>query len=171
MNAHRARWGVSPARCRKDSDAPQVREVGKAGPGAPVAVEATYGWYWAVDALQAAEFEVHLAHPSGLRALRKRKRVKNDRRDAYELANLLRLGSLPEAYIAPRQLRELRELVRERAKLVRHNTAVKASIRRCWPSTGFGWRSPIWTACSAGTCSTPCGCPARTRVGWRRSAG
>jgi hypothetical protein len=39
-----------------------VRECRKAGRGAPVAIEATYGWYWAVDALQAARFEVHLAH-------------------------------------------------------------------------------------------------------------
>jgi hypothetical protein len=32
-----------------------VCEVSKAGPCAPVAIEATYGWCWAVDALQAAE--------------------------------------------------------------------------------------------------------------------
>jgi len=36
-----------------------VRAVGKAGRKAPVAIEATYGWYWAVDALMAAKFEVH----------------------------------------------------------------------------------------------------------------
>ena len=77
-----------------------VRECRKAGRGAPVAIEATYGWYWAVDALQAAKFEVHLAHPYGMKAMRSRKRVRTDPRDAYELANLLRLGSLPEAYLA-----------------------------------------------------------------------
>ena len=91
-----------------------VAECRKACRGVPVAIEATYGWYWAVDALLAARFEVHLAHPLGLKALRKRKRVKTDPRDAYELANLLRLGSLPEAYIAPPDLRELRDLVRHR---------------------------------------------------------
>src|SRR5439155_25440349 len=106
-----------------------VREVRRAGRGAPVAIEATYGWYWAVDALQAAGFEVHLAHPSGMKAMRKRRRVKTDAKDAYELANLLRLGSLPEAYIAPRPLRELRELVRHRDRLTKANTAVKAGIR------------------------------------------
>jgi len=41
-----------------------------------VAIEATYGWCWAVDALQAAGFEVPLAQPSGMAAMRKRKRVK-----------------------------------------------------------------------------------------------
>ena len=106
-----------------------VREVRKAGRGAPVAIEATYGWYWAVDALLAAGFDVHLAHPYGMKALRKRKRVKTDARDAYELANLLRLGSLPEAYIAPPALRELRELVRHRQQLVKLSTAVKAGAR------------------------------------------
>jgi transposase len=106
-----------------------VRECRKAGRGAPVAIEATYGWYWAVDALLAARFEVHLAHPYGMKAMRARKRVKTDPRDAYELANLLRLGSLPEAYIAPPELRELRELVRHRQQLVKTATAVKAGVR------------------------------------------
>src|SRR3954469_10832973 len=106
-----------------------VAECRKAGRGAPVAIEATYGWYWAVDALRAARFDVHLAHPLGMKALRKRKRVKTDPADAYELANLLRLGSLPEAYISPPELRELRELVRHRRQLVKLSTAVKAGIR------------------------------------------
>jgi transposase len=115
---------------RIDNDPVALRaECRKAGGGAAVAIEATYGWYWAVDALLAAGFEVHLAHPLGMKALRKRKRVKSDPADAYELANLLRLGSLPEAYIAPPELRELRELVRHRRQLVKLATAVKAGIR------------------------------------------
>jgi transposase len=106
-----------------------VAEVRKAGRGAQVAIEATYGWYWAVDALQANGFEVHLAHPYGLKAMRKRKRVKTDRTDALELARLLRLGSLPEAYMAPPALREVRELVRHRQQMVKVSTATKAGIR------------------------------------------
>jgi len=106
-----------------------VRECRKAGRGASVAIEATYGWYWAVDALLAAKFNVHLAHPYGMRAMRNRKRVKTDWRDAYELANLMRLGSLPEAYIAPPDLRELRELVRHRRQLVKLSTSMKAGVR------------------------------------------
>lgn len=107
-----------------------VREVRNAGGrGCAVAIEATYGWYWAVDALLAARFQVHLAHPYGMKAMRKRKRVKTDSRDAYELAALLRLGSLPEAYIAPPELRELRELVRHRRALVKVATATKNGVR------------------------------------------
>ena len=106
-----------------------VREVRKAGRGAPVAIEATYGWYWAVDALRQAKFEVHLAHPYGMKKMRNLKRVKTDQADAYELANLMRLGSLPEAWIAPPDLRELRELVRHRQQLVKAQTSVKAGVR------------------------------------------
>src|SRR5262245_3109138 len=47
------------------------------------------------------------------------RRVKNDIRDATLLADLLRLGRLPEAWVAPPEVRELREIVRYRAKLVR----------------------------------------------------
>ncbi len=42
------------------------------------------------------------------------RRVKNDDKDATLLADLLRMGSLPESWIAPRSLRQLRELVRYR---------------------------------------------------------
>ena len=39
--------------------------VSQAGDDAEVVIEATYGWYWAVDLLVEAGFSVHLAHPSG----------------------------------------------------------------------------------------------------------
>ena len=42
-----------------------LEAVSGAGDGAEVVIEATYGWYWAVDLLQGAGFSVHLAHPSG----------------------------------------------------------------------------------------------------------
>ena len=39
--------------------------VSAAGETAEVVIEATYGWYWAVDVLRDAGFSVYLAHPSG----------------------------------------------------------------------------------------------------------
>jgi hypothetical protein len=48
-------------------------------------------------------------------------------RDAADLADLLRMGRLPEAWIAPPQTRELRELVRYRAKLVAIRSGLKAA--------------------------------------------
>jgi transposase len=49
----------------QNSRARLVTEVLEAGPAPRVAVEATFGWYWAVEALQAAGADVHLAHPRG----------------------------------------------------------------------------------------------------------
>jgi transposase len=53
------------------------------------------------------------------------RRVKNDVRDAADLADLLRMGRLPEGWIAPPPVRELR---RHRAKLVVWRSALKASV-------------------------------------------
>jgi hypothetical protein len=68
--------------------------------------------------LEAAGAEVHLALPLGVKAFTYRRVKKNDERDAADLADLLRTGRLAEAWIAPRQVRELRELTRYRHKLV-----------------------------------------------------
>ncbi|MGW0827846.1 IS110 family transposase [Streptomyces sp. NPDC002845] len=68
--------------------------------------------------------EVHLAHPLGVKMFSLR-RVKNDERDAHDLADLLRLGRLPEAWIADRATRGLRELVRYRHHLVGMRTGCK----------------------------------------------
>ena len=56
------------------------------------------------------------------------RRVKNDERDAADLADLLRMGRLPEAWIAPPATRELRELVRHRAKLVGLRSSLKCQV-------------------------------------------
>jgi hypothetical protein len=42
-------------------------ELEQAGPNPEVVLEATYGWYWAVDVLAAAGARVHLAHPLGVK--------------------------------------------------------------------------------------------------------
>lgn len=101
--------------------------MARAGKFPEVVLEATYGWYWAVDALQASGANVHLAHPLGVKAFEYR-RVKNDFRDAADLADLLRMGRLPEASIAAPPTRELRELVRHRAKLVGLRPHCKAEV-------------------------------------------
>jgi transposase len=102
-------------------------EIAKAGPDPEVVLEATYGWYWAADVLEAAGARVHLAHPLGIKGFAYR-RVKNDARDAADLADLLRMGRLPKAYVAPPAVRELRELVRHRAKLVALRSGLKAQV-------------------------------------------
>jgi transposase len=113
-----------------------VEVVAAAGEAPDVVLEATYGWYWAVDALQAAGARVHLAHPLGVKAFEYR-RVKNDVRDASDLADLLRMGRLPEAWIAPPATRELRELVRHRAKLVALRSHCKAQVHALLAKCGI----------------------------------
>ena len=99
----------------------------RAGEHPEVVIEATYGWYWAVDTLAECGASTHLAHPLGVKAFEYR-RVKNDFRDSVDLADLLRMGRLPEAWIAPPATRELRELVRHRAKLVSMRSRCKAQV-------------------------------------------
>ncbi|WP_300015102.1 transposase [Pseudonocardia sp.] len=96
-------------------------------------------WYWVADALAELGAHVHLAHPLGVKPFSYR-RVKNDERDAADLADLLRMGRLPEAWIAPPATRELRELVRHQEKLVglRSNLSVRSTP--CWPGLGSRYR-------------------------------
>lgn len=113
---------------RIDNDpAALVAQVAKAGEHPEVVLEATYGWYWAVDVLQDEGARVHLAHPLGVKGFAYR-RVKNDERDAADLADLLRMGRLPEAWIAPPATRELREQIRHRAKLVALRSGLKSQV-------------------------------------------
>jgi transposase len=100
--------------------------VAAAGPEPEVVLEATFGWYWAADVLEEMGARVHLAHPLGNNW--GHRRVKNDERDANDLIDLLRLGRLAEAWIAPPEIREAREVVRYRLKLVRLRSGLKAQV-------------------------------------------
>src|SRR5215218_10150579 len=118
------------------NDPEYLRQVmARAGDAPEVVLEATYGWYWAADTLAELGASVHLAHPLGVKAFSHR-RVKNDERDAEDLADLLRMGRLPEAWIAPPATRELRELVRHRAKLVGLRTSVKCQVHAVIAAAG-----------------------------------
>jgi transposase len=92
-----------------------------------VALEATYGWEWLAELLEAEGHELHLSHPLRTKAIAAA-RVKTDAVDARTLAHLLRTDLLPEAYVAPRQLRDLRDLLRHRIVLTRMRTALKNRV-------------------------------------------
>jgi hypothetical protein len=92
-----------------------------------VVLEATWGWYWAADVITEAGGRVHLAHPLGIAGFENR-RVKNDRVDARLLADLLRMGRLPESWIPPEGVRHQRELVRYRRKLSQLRAGLKAQV-------------------------------------------
>jgi transposase len=109
--------------------------MARAGESPEVVLEACYGWYWATDTLGELGAKVHLAHPLGVKGFAYR-RVKNDERDAADLADLLRMGRLPESWIAPPASRELRELVRHRAKLVGLRTNLRCRVHAVLAGAG-----------------------------------
>jgi transposase len=121
---------------RISNDPDCLRQVmARAGEAPDVVLEATYGWYWAADTLAELGATVHLAHPLGVQMFSLR-RVKNDERDAADLADLLRMGRLPEAWIAPPVTRELRGWVRHRAKLVGLRSNVKNQVHAVLAGAG-----------------------------------
>lgn len=97
---------------------------------AAVTVESTFNWYWLVDLLKEAGYETRLANPS---AVKKYSGLKHsdDTSDAFWLADLLRLGILPEGYIYPQEQRPVRDLLRKRAHLVRLRTSLILSLQNC----------------------------------------
>ena len=105
-------------------------------PRPSVVVEATINWYWLIDGLQEAGFDVKLAHSMALYMITGAK-VKTDRRDAFSLARLLRLDAIPEAYIYPKAKRPIRDLLRKRKQVVRLRANAYGALRRVLLQYGF----------------------------------
>jgi transposase len=83
-----------------------------------VALEATTGWRFVVEELRAIDAGVHLAEPAETAARRgTKKRPKSDRADARHLRELLMIGRLPESWIPPEHILDLRARVRLRHTL------------------------------------------------------
>jgi transposase len=113
---------------RVDNDPGAIRGLlAEVGSEARIALEATYGWDWLAELLEDEGYDLRLAHPLGTRAIAAA-RVKTDAVDSRTLAHLLRADLLPEAYLAPRELRDLRELLRLRIFLTRLRTGAKNRV-------------------------------------------
>lgn len=93
-----------------------------------VAVESTFNWYWLVDGLMERGYPVRLANPAAIQQYSGLKHGDDDS-DALWLAEMLRLGILPEGYIYPKEERALRDLLRKRAHLVRQRTSHLLSMQ------------------------------------------
>ena len=94
---------------------------------AMVAMEAGYCWQPLYDKLMDSRHHVKIAHPLKVKAIAQAK-VKTDKIDSETLAHLLRADLLPESYVPPREVRELRDRVRRRAFLVGMRTMLKNRI-------------------------------------------
>src|SRR5215510_15084711 len=133
---------------------PILTVIGGLPPGTPAAFEACYGTSWLVALLEDYGFAPHLVHPSRCKAIASA-RLKNDKVDAAILGQLLRADLLPEAWIAPAAIRQLRALLRHRAQLVRLRTLLRNRIHAvladhgqdraggCWSGPGRAWLASL----------------------------
>lgn len=94
---------------------------------AEVAVESTMNWIPFYENLESLGCHVKLSNPLQTKAIASA-RIKNDKVDSKILADLLRTNLLPCAYIQPREIRDLKELVRQRIHYVELRTRIKNKI-------------------------------------------
>ena len=121
-----------------------LRLIGDLPAGTPVAFEAAFGWGWLLRLLEDYGFDPHLVHPLRCKAIASA-RLKNDKVDAAILAQLLRADLLPEAWIAPADVRQLRALLRHRAQLVRLRTLLRNRIHAVLADHGHGRPEGCWS--------------------------
>lgn len=95
---------------------------------ADAVIEASYSWRPTYERLEEIGIQPKLAHPGEVEAIASSE-TKTDSIDARTLANLLRTGFIPEAWVPPRDIRELRDKTRVRAKLGDERSKMKAKIR------------------------------------------
>src|SRR5215467_1806492 len=133
---------------------PILSVIGGLPAGTPAAFEAAFGWGWLVELLEDYGFEPHLVHPLQCKAIASA-RLKNDKAGAAILGQLRRADLLPEAWIAPPGVRQLRALLRHRAQLVRLRTLRRNRIHAvladhghdrpggCWSGPGRAWLAAL----------------------------
>jgi transposase len=87
-------------------------------------IESTFNWFWFVDLLENLTDEVILAHPEKTKTILQA-RAKTDKIDSRGLAHLTRVDLIPRVHIPPKEIRDVRELLRYRTGLVRTRTSLK----------------------------------------------
>ncbi len=92
-----------------------------------VGVECMHCWYWVSDFCEDLSIDFILGHALYMKAIHGGK-AKNDRIDSYKIANLIRGGNFPLAYVYPKEMRATRDLLRRRTKIVRHGADLKAHV-------------------------------------------
>lgn len=113
--------------------------VNSLSPGDQVVIEACGTWAHIYDALVERGIQVKLAHPLKTKAIASA-RIKTDRIDANILAHLLRADLIPEAWVPPAEIRELRTITRYRASLVKLQTEVKNQVHALLMRNGIKYK-------------------------------
>ena len=98
------------------------------GPEQRAVVESTASWYWLADVFRAEGIALTLAHAKYVKAISYAK-VKTDAVDAATLAQLLRGNLIPQAHMVSPELREVRDLLRQRLVLVEKRTRCGNAVR------------------------------------------
>ena len=110
------------------------------------ATEGCTGWRFVVEELRHAGVEAHLAEPADTATLRgRKKRAKTDRADARHLRRLLLEDRLPESWIAPGHVLEVRTKGRTYLALMNHRRAWQQRIQAQLFYQGVEKRSGLLT--------------------------
>jgi transposase len=105
-----------------------------------IGMEST-GIYWKpIFNVMEGEFEIVLANAQRLKAI---PRKKTDIIDCKRIANLLRYGLVPNSFIPPKEIRELRDLNRTRRKLVGMMTSEKNRLIKVLESANIKLSSVV----------------------------
>src|ERR1700722_11285267 len=111
-----------------------------------VGPEATTGWRFVADELRRVGGVVHLAEPAETAARRgNKKRAKSDRADARHIRELLMIGRLPESWIPPDHILDLRARVRLRHTLSHQRAEWQQRIQAVLYHHGCPQRSELMT--------------------------
>ena len=109
-----------------------------------VCFEASSGYGFLFEKLQAIARRVVVAHPGHLRLIFRSSR-KNDRVDSEKLAKLLFLDEVPPVHVPSVQVRSWRSMIEHRRKLIAERTRIKNGIRALLRSHGVQARKGLWT--------------------------
>lgn len=93
-----------------------------------VACECMFTWYWLADLCKEEDIPFILGHALYMKALHGGK-TKNDRKDAYQIASLVRGGLFPLAHVYPKERRATRDLLRRRIYFVRRRADLLAHVQ------------------------------------------
>jgi len=115
-----------------------------------VGVECMHCWYWVSDFCEEIGVDFILGHALYMKAIHGGK-AKNDRIDSFKIANLIRGGNFPLAYVYPKDMRATRDLLRRRIKMVRLGANLKAHVA----NTTSQYNLPVKTSALASRFARP----------------